>query len=68
MSGESRREWGEMEWWRKPVHRAIKWYLVRCGGAFHTGAYGPDGRYVVLVRDSAYGAVRAAGQYEVRIE
>lgn len=40
---------------RVHVHKAIVWYLIRCGGAFHSGAYGEDGRYVKLFTDAEYG-------------
>lgn len=39
---------------RKWIHRVVKWYLVRVGGAFHTGPYGYMGRYIVLMDESEY--------------
>ena len=40
--------------YRKIVHRLIVNYLVKCGGAFHHGQYGENGRYVKLFTDSEY--------------
>lgn len=34
--------------------RACVWYLRRCRGAFHWGAYGDSGRYVVLLNERQY--------------
>jgi hypothetical protein len=39
-----------MKW----LHRLIVWYLRRCGGAFHHGPYGEQGRYVELMTDAQY--------------
>ena len=39
---------------RKHIHKAIVWYLKRCGGAFHSGAYGENGKYVKLFSDAEY--------------
>ena len=36
------------------VHGAIRRYLMRCAGAFHTGHYGLFGHYVVLMTDAEY--------------
>ena len=41
--------------YRKIVHRLIVKYLVKCGGAFHHGKYGDDGRYIKLFTDKEYG-------------
>lgn len=41
--------------YRKVIHKLIVKYLVRCGGAFHQGAYGDNGRYVKLFTDDEYG-------------
>lgn len=42
-------------WWRKPLHTFYRWYLREsCGGAHHVGAYGPDGRYIVLMNEQRY--------------
>ena len=40
---------------RSLIHRVIVRYLRRCAGAFHSGNYGSDGRYVVLMNDADYG-------------
>ncbi|WP_424236364.1 hypothetical protein [Bhargavaea ginsengi] len=39
---------------RKIVHRLIVNYLIKCGGAFHHGAYGENGKYVALMSDKKY--------------
>lgn len=39
---------------RHLLHKAICWYLRRCGGAFHCYNYGPEGRYVKLMTESEY--------------
>jgi hypothetical protein len=39
---------------RKHIHRLIVWYIKRCGGAFHHGKYGDNGRYVALMSDRKY--------------
>lgn len=39
---------------RKLIHRAICWYLGKCGNAFHTYPYGEQGRYVVLMTEANY--------------
>lgn len=39
---------------RKYIHNAIVWYLKRCGGAFHSGPYGENGKYVALMSDEKY--------------
>jgi hypothetical protein len=44
---------------RKLLHHFIAWYLRRCGGAFHTYAYGTHGRYVVLMNEQAYHEFRS---------
>jgi hypothetical protein len=36
------------------LHKLIAWYLRRCGGACHVYAYGPDGRYIVLMNERQY--------------
>ncbi len=36
------------------IHRSIRWYLRRCGGAFHVGPYGSFGNYVKLLSDEDY--------------
>jgi len=36
------------------IHKIIVWYLRHCGGAFHHFAYGPNGRYVVLMNEQQY--------------
>lgn len=42
-------------WWRRPLHSFYRWYLREsCGGDHHTGAYGPDGRYIVLMNEDQY--------------
>ena len=41
-------------WWRKPLHSLYRRYLVSCGGDHHTGPYGPNGRYVVLMTEEQY--------------
>lgn len=40
---------------KKHIHNAIVWYLKRCGGAFHNGPYGENGKYVALMSDDQYG-------------
>jgi hypothetical protein len=40
---------------RKFIHRVIVNYLIKCGGAFHHGEYGVNGKYVVLMTDAEYG-------------
>lgn len=40
--------------YRKIVHRLIVKYLISCGGAFHHGEYGVNGRYVTLMNDEKY--------------
>lgn len=39
---------------RRHIHKLIVWYLKKCGGAFHSGKYGIEGKYVVLMNDNAY--------------
>lgn len=39
---------------KRLIHKAIQWYLRRCGGVFHTNPYGPSGRYVVLMNEYQY--------------
>lgn len=39
---------------RHIIHKAICWYLRRCGGAFHCYNYGPKGRYVKLMSEDEY--------------
>jgi hypothetical protein len=41
---------------RHLLHKAICWYLRRCGGAFHCYEYGQNGRYVKLMTDAQYSA------------
>lgn len=42
-------------WWRRPLHSFYRRYLREsCGGAHHVGAYGPDGRYIVLMNEDQY--------------
>lgn len=36
------------------IHRLIVKYLRSCGGAFHHGQYGQDGKYIVMMSDSRY--------------
>lgn len=36
------------------LHKAIVWYLRRCGAAFHCFPYGPEGRYVVLMTEGQF--------------
>lgn len=36
------------------VHQAIVAYLKRCGGTFHSGEYGEQGRYVALMTEQQY--------------
>lgn len=40
--------------YRKIVHGLIVSYLIRCGGAFHHGAYGENGKYVRLFTDKEF--------------
>lgn len=40
--------------YRKIVHRLITRYLRSCGGAFHHGSYGKEGKYVVMMSDEMY--------------
>lgn len=40
---------------RKVIHGLIVKYLIKCGGAFHHGDYGENGRYVKLFTDEEYG-------------
>lgn len=40
---------------RTHIHKFIVWYLKRCGGTFHSGAYGENGKYVKLFTDEEYG-------------
>jgi hypothetical protein len=42
------------KFYTKIVHRLIVKYLMSCGGAFHHGVYGVDGRYVVIMNDETY--------------
>lgn len=39
---------------RKFWHRLIVKYLKNCGGCFHSGKYGKEGKYVKLFTDSQY--------------
>ena len=39
---------------RHLLHKAICWYLRRCGGAFHCYNYGAAGRYVQLMTETQY--------------
>jgi len=39
---------------RGVIHRLIVKYLLRCGGAFHSGPYGEQGKYVRLFTDKEY--------------
>jgi hypothetical protein len=39
---------------RRFLHKAICWYLRRCGGAFHCYSYGENGRYVKLMTEREY--------------
>lgn len=39
---------------RKYIHKIIVWYLKKCGGAFHSGPYGDNGKYVKLFTDKQY--------------
>lgn len=41
-------------WWRGPLHTCYRRYLVSCGGNHHTGPYGPEGRYIVLMDEGQY--------------
>lgn len=36
------------------IHRLIVKYLRSCGGVFHHGQYGQDGKYVVMMSDISY--------------
>lgn len=38
----------------KRVIRFIARFVEKCGGAFHCRAYGPDGRYVVIMSEQEY--------------
>lgn len=40
--------------YRKIIHHFIVKYLIKCGGAFHHGPYGENGRYVALMSDKKY--------------
>lgn len=40
---------------RHLIHKAICWYLRRCGSAFHCYNYGPAGCYVVMMSDEQFG-------------
>ena len=42
---------------RRLIHALIVAYLRRCYGAFHHFPYGPQGRYVVLMREDEYDAL-----------
>ncbi len=44
--------------YRKIIHRLIVKYLIKCGGAFHHGAYGEGGKYVRLFTDEEYNRIR----------
>lgn len=40
---------------RRILHRFYRWYLEkRCGGDHHTGQYGHNGRYIVLMNERQY--------------
>lgn len=39
---------------KRIIHKAIVWYLKKVRESFHTGAYGDDGRYVVLMTEVEY--------------
>lgn len=41
--------------YRKAMHSLIVKYLYKCGGAFHHGEYGVNGRYVKVFTDEQYG-------------
>lgn len=45
---------------RTPIARMIVWYLRSVAGAFHCFPYGPQGRYVVLMKDYEAGRFNAA--------
>lgn len=47
------REWLKRRY-RSVVHGLIRRYLSRCAGSFHTGPYGEDGRYIVLMSETGY--------------
>lgn len=40
--------------YRKMVHKIIVKYLISCGGAFHHGEYGVDGKYVSIMTEETY--------------
>ena len=40
--------------YRRLIHKFIVKYLLSCGGAFHHGEYGINGRYVALMDDIKY--------------
>ena len=42
------------------IQEFICWYLRRCGGAFHSGPYGPFGNYVKLMSDESYHAMKGS--------
>lgn len=40
---------------RSMLHKFYRWYLDRiCGGSHHTGPYGENGRYIVLMTERQY--------------
>lgn len=39
---------------RSIIHKAIVRYLRHCGGSFHCGGYGEDGRYALLTTEIGY--------------
>ena len=44
---------------RHLIHQAILWYINHVGGAFHTNAYGYDGRYIIAISDAEYRRFKA---------
>lgn len=40
--------------YRKFIHKLIVKYIISCGGAFHHGEYGENGRYVVILNEQKY--------------
>lgn len=53
------------------LHEFVVQYLSGCGGTFHSGPYGKDGRYVTLMTDEEYAdyqnyLIRKRNQQEIQ--